>query len=507
MTYLQPVGIIVGQISVGIEGDWIGRKFGLVQDALIMFLGLIMLTASWGTSLNGWVICYAWSQFFYCIGVGGEYPMTSTTALESKSVGAQSQTDDKLHRGRNVVLAFLMQGWGQLFNQGILIILLLIFHSGSTPPYSEKSAQWTFRVSFAIMAVLTLWLAYFRYYKKVYSSTALARSKKNFHVNQSGYDITALKLVASHFGGRLVGSTTGWFFNDFLFYGNKLFQSSFIKVIQPKATSNVVTNWNWNLVNIGVSLCGYYLAAILIDHKFYGRKRMQIIGFLMDFIFFLVPAIWYNELQTPERIRGFQTMYYLSSFFQQFGPNCTTFLLAAEIFPISVRATAHGVSAAAGKLGALAPAIIYNYVPDSHTRFWIVSWFGLAGWLCTWVFIPDTTGLDLREQDRYWAFVREGRASEYHGIAIHPQHLSLWERLVLHRHRNYDPVVDREQRVAELRKMYEARVNENNKEQPALDQDITNEEDEALSNNAASYFERTPRMMPVNGVPKSRKAQ
>jgi hypothetical protein len=46
-----------GQVVVGFEGDWVGRRFGLVQDALVMFLGLIMLTASWGTSLNGWVIC------------------------------------------------------------------------------------------------------------------------------------------------------------------------------------------------------------------------------------------------------------------------------------------------------------------------------------------------------------------------------------------------------------------------------------------------------------------
>jgi hypothetical protein len=29
-------GIIVGQVLVGFEGDWIGRRFGLVQDALIM---------------------------------------------------------------------------------------------------------------------------------------------------------------------------------------------------------------------------------------------------------------------------------------------------------------------------------------------------------------------------------------------------------------------------------------------------------------------------------------
>lgn len=31
--------------------------------------GLVMLTAAWGTTLNGWVICYAWSLFIYGIGV------------------------------------------------------------------------------------------------------------------------------------------------------------------------------------------------------------------------------------------------------------------------------------------------------------------------------------------------------------------------------------------------------------------------------------------------------
>lgn len=30
-----------------------------------MFIGLLMLTASWGLTLEGWVICYAWSLFFY----------------------------------------------------------------------------------------------------------------------------------------------------------------------------------------------------------------------------------------------------------------------------------------------------------------------------------------------------------------------------------------------------------------------------------------------------------
>ncbi len=42
--------------------------------------------------------------------------------------GKVSTREDRLHRGRKVTMAFLMQGWGQFFNQIILILLLLIFH-------------------------------------------------------------------------------------------------------------------------------------------------------------------------------------------------------------------------------------------------------------------------------------------------------------------------------------------------------------------------------------------
>lgn len=65
VTYLEVIGIMVGQIGVGFIGDWIGRRWGLIQDAAIMFIGLLMITASWGLNLQGWVICYAWSLFFY----------------------------------------------------------------------------------------------------------------------------------------------------------------------------------------------------------------------------------------------------------------------------------------------------------------------------------------------------------------------------------------------------------------------------------------------------------
>ncbi|GIZ40158.1 hypothetical protein CKM354_000351000 [Cercospora kikuchii] len=483
--YLEIVGIIVGQILVGVLGDWIGRRWGLIQDAVIMFLGLIMLTASWGTTLNGWVICYVWSLFFYGIGVGGEYPMTATSGMENAvGAGKISTRDDRLHRGRKVTSAFLMQGWGQWFNQVILILLLLIFHGGkSGAPYNKTLVQWTYRVSFAIPAVGTLWLVYYRTYKMRSASKVLQQAKKKGSV--TGYDVKSLGYTFTYFGGRVFATAAAWYANDVFFYGNKLFQAEFIATLSGQTTS-VMTNWLWNLLNIGVSLVGYYLASFLIDNKNYGRKWMQIVGFAGDFICFIIPAFDYEYYAKGAGVHAFMAMYFLSSFFNQFGPNSVTFLVAAEVFPTPVRASAHGFSAAVGKLGALTAAILYNYI-DVPTRFYVVPWFGLAGALITWIFLPDTTGLDLKEQERRWAFIRAGRENEYHGVAIHPQHLSLWERM-WGAGKYYDAEEDYKQRVEEMRADWEAAMARRIAEKEGAQDEV---DDDDWSSEVSTFFERT----------------
>ncbi|PKX98877.1 putative MFS phosphate transporter [Aspergillus novofumigatus IBT 16806] len=489
--YLEIVGIIVGQVLVGVLGDWIGRRWGLIQDATIMLLGLVMLVAAWGVNQNGWVICYAWSLFIYGIGVGGEYPMTATSGMENAvGSGKVSTKEDRLHRGRKVTSAFLMQGWGQFFNQVILIILLLCFHHGSgNPPYSSVAAQWTYRISFAIPAVGTLWLVYYRTYHMKAASKQLAAAKKKASV--TGYDVTSLKLAFSHFGFRIVATAGGWFANDVFFYGNKLFQSEFIKVISPETTS-IMPTWLWNLVNVGVSLAGYYLASFLIDNKLYGRKWMQIVGFMMDFILFIIPAFHFQYYREPAHIKAFQAMYFLSSFFNQFGPNSVTFLVAAEVFPTPIRATAHGLSAAAGKLGALLASILYNYI-DTQTKFYVVPWFGLAGVVLTYLFLPDTTGLDLKEQERRWAFIRSGREHEYHGPAVHSKHLSVWERL-RGKGKYYDAELDYKQKVEEFRAEWEAAMARKASENDKVEDLAFDTDESLLEGHVHSYFHRTSPM-------------
>ncbi|KAG5759906.1 hypothetical protein H9Q72_011969 [Fusarium xylarioides] len=452
VTYLEIIGIMVGQAVVGVMGDWVGRRWGLIQDAAIMFVGLLMLTASWGLTLQGWVICYAWSLFFYGFGVGGEYPITATSSLEGVSSGGRISTrEDRLHRGRRVTTAFLMQGWGQFVNQVILIVLLAIFNNGkSSPPYSKSAAQYTFRLSFAFPAIGTLWLLYYRTYRMRSAGKQLAEAKKRSNV--TGYDVNALRHCFSNFGGRLFATAGTWFCNDVFFYGNKLFQGQFIKVISPDSKS-IFTTWTWNLVNITVSLAGYYLASLLIDNKMYGRKMMQQVGFFMCFLMFVIPAFKFDYYTSPAGIHAFQAMYFISSFFNQFGPNSVTFLVAGEVFPTPIRATAHGFSACIGKSGALLASVLYNYI-DDQTKFYVVPWFGLAGMLLTWIFLPDTTGLDLKEQERRWYYIRDGKESEYHGVAVNPTHLSLWERF-RGLGKNYDPEADWRAKVQDMRTEWE----------------------------------------------------
>ncbi|SLM37689.1 mfs phosphate transporter [Lasallia pustulata] len=485
--YLEIIGIICGQVLVGILGDWLGRRWGLIQDATIMFLGLLMLTSSWGVTQNGWVICYAWSLFFYGVGVGGEYPMTATSGMENAvGSGKISTRDDRLHRGRKVTSAFLMQGWGQLANQAILIILLLVFHHGSgNAPYSKVSAQWTYRVSFALPAIGTLWLVYYRSFKMKAASKQLAAAKKKSKV--TGYDTQSLKLTFTYFGPRMFATAGAWYANDIFFYGNKLFQSTFISVITHSSTS-IMPGWLYNLINVGVSLCGYYLASFLIDNKLYGRKNMQMVGFLMDFILFVVPAFHYKYYTSAAHVKAFQAMYFLSSFFNQFGPNAVTFLVAAEVYPTPIRATAHGLSAACGKLGALTAAVMYNYI-TTQQKFYVVPWFGLAGALITYVFLPDTTGLDLKEQEVRWAFIRAGREQDYHGVAVHPKHLSLWERWRgVGRH--YNAELDYKQKIEEMRADWESSMARKAAEKEGqFDDDHL--DDGLWSSDVSTYFERT----------------
>lgn len=225
---------------------------------------------------------------------------------------------------------------------------------------------------------------------------------------------------------------------------------------------------------------------MLIDNRMYGRKNMQQIGFLVCFLAFVIPAFKYDYYTSPAGIHSFQALYFLSSFFNQFGPNSVTFLVAGEVYPTQVRASAHGFSAMIGKAGALLASVLYNYI-DNKTKFLVVPWFGLAGMLVTLVWLPDTTGLDLKEQERRWQYILDGRAEDYHGIAIHPQHLSLWERWT-GAGKSYHPNLDMKAKIRDLRAEWEERRAASDTESASFEPD----DDEDITHDIHNYFSGNP---------------
>ncbi|KAK9843894.1 hypothetical protein WJX84_006388, partial [Apatococcus fuscideae] len=171
-TYLQLVGILMGQLIFGFMGDWIGRRPTMLIDMSVILLGVVMLVVSNGTTEQGWVVMYAIAQWVFGLGIGGEYPMTSTRATE-ESEESRVSAASRPHRGRKVMLPHTMQGWGQFIDLGVLILLLLIFNSTGNPPYSRTGKKLEYshaaigavwRTSFALVIPVVLYLIYYRIY-------------------------------------------------------------------------------------------------------------------------------------------------------------------------------------------------------------------------------------------------------------------------------------------------------------------------------------------------------
>jgi len=92
----------------------------------------------------------------------------------------------------------------------------------------------------------------------------------------------------------------------------------------------------------------------------------------------------------------------LSQFLLTVGPNCTTFLIPAEVFPTRVRGTAHGISAAAGKCGAILTAFAFGTVEDAISLEGVLGLFSGVMLLTALVtlLIPETKGHTLESIER-----------------------------------------------------------------------------------------------------------
>ncbi|CAK7201810.1 hypothetical protein SEUCBS139899_004525 [Sporothrix eucalyptigena] len=196
----------------------------------------------------------------------------------------------------------------------------------------------------------------------------------------------------------LFATCSCWFLFDIAFYGISLNQS----VILGKIGFGIgETPWetlhNTAIGNIIVCaagfLPGYYLAMFLPD--IIGRIKQQVICSLAVAVLY---AIWAGVTDHTSA-GGLITLFTFSQFFLCVGPSATTFLIPVEVFPTRVRATAHGLSAASGKVGAILAAFTFGTVTDKIGLKGVLGLFSgiMALVALITLLIPETKGRTIAE--------------------------------------------------------------------------------------------------------------
>ena len=93
-------------------------------------------------------------------------------------------------------------------------------------------------------------------------------------------------------------------------------------------------------------------------------------------------------------------MFGATYFFAEFGPNTTTFVYPAEIFPVRVRTTSHGIAAAAGKIGAFVGTYALTSLLSSTGLAdvsLVVAIVSVAGAVVSFFMLPEPKGRSLEE--------------------------------------------------------------------------------------------------------------
>ncbi|XVE81833.1 hypothetical protein DITRI_Ditri15bG0097700 [Diplodiscus trichospermus] len=372
------VGTLTGQLFFGWLGDKLGRKKVYGITLLLMVVSSIASGLSFGSSTKGVMATLCFFRFWLGFGIGGDYPLSATI---------MSEYANKRTRGAFIAAVFAMQGFGILGGGIVALIVSASFdHAFKAPAYSVNSeastapqADYVWRIILmfgAVPAALTY------YWRMKMPETARYTALVTKNAKQAAADMSKVlnvELEAEENKGVLEAPWTSFAWNYFhlVLVGHC--------ILQPKPIpKDIFTAIGWipsaesmnaiqevykiakaqTLIALCSTVPGYWFTVAFIDTM--GRFAIQLMGFFFMTVFMFALAIPYHHWTLkPNRI-GFVIMYSLTFFFANFGPNATTFVLPAEIFPARLRSTCHGISAAAGKAGAIVGAFGFLYAAQSR---------------------------------------------------------------------------------------------------------------------------------------------
>ncbi|KAJ3033194.1 hypothetical protein HDV00_006664 [Rhizophlyctis rosea] len=422
-------GNFVGQLAFGYLGDKLGRKKMYGVELIIMIVATIgsVFSASMTRGLSVLAVLGIW-RFILGVGIGGDYPASAIITSEFANVN---------HRGMMMALVFSMQGIGILAGGLVMLVTLAAYKSAILA--DPLMIDYVWRIMLGLGIVPALVAIYFRltipetprYTVDVIGDTEQAKADMNqvLEMNEKNAAISDWKkpevdrvesaaTVAppknlptfwQHFGqwkyGKVLFATAYcWFALDIAWYGLSLNQGVVLSLINYGGagyTDQFNINYQKAIGNLIVACAGtvpgYYVTVALIERV--GRKPIQLLGFAVITIILIVLAATWTTIKS--QTAPFMVLFTIAQFFFQFGPNTTTFVYPGEVFPTRFRSTAHGFSAAMGKLGAIVGTQIIGVLfqqGDDKIKICLAVFAAVmaSGFFATFL-LPETKGKTLEE--------------------------------------------------------------------------------------------------------------
>lgn len=389
-------GTLAGQLFFGWLGDKMGRKrvYGIT---LMLMVGCSIASGlSFGHSPEAVVATLCFFRFWLGFGIGGDYPLSATIMAEYSN---------KKTRGSFIAAVFAMQGFGILAGGAVAILVSFVFRYFFHPPpfavsaigSAPPQADYVWRIILMFGAVPAGLTYYWRMKMPETPRYTALVAKDETKACQDMAKVLQIEIqeakdeqvvisqerntfglwskeFRSRHGLHLLGTTTTWFLLDIAYYSQNLFQKDIFSAVgwipNAKYMSAIDEVYMIARAQTLIALCGtvpgYWATVLLIDRI--GRFAIQLIGFFCMTGFMLALAIPYQHWKSQTNPIGFVVMYGLTFFFANFGPNSTTFVVPAEIFPARLRSTCHGISAASGKAGAIVGAFGFLYASQSQDK-------------------------------------------------------------------------------------------------------------------------------------------
>ncbi len=390
-----PIGAIFGAVIFGRFTDKFGRKAILVLSVVFFVVFAALSAIAWDP------ISLIVFRFLLGVGIGADYPTGSSYVSEMMPSHL---------RGKMLVGSFSFQAIGAL--TGAVLGLIILLCDPSIEAWRWMLGLGVVPAIFVLVLRMSLpesprWLIEHGKKKEAKRIALEVIGSKDILKEPERPPEGYRSLFKKKYRKRTALTSISWFLMDVSLYGVGFFTPVILAKMSLAGDGNFILQdiaATQSAIYLDIFLViGFVFALFLIER--WGRITLQKIGFIGMFIglFMLASstlAIPHSGLEMVLLFGGFIVF----NLMVNCGPNPTTYLLPAELFPTHIRATGHGFASCTGKIGA---AVGIFLLPILMERFglgptmYFISGTALLGFIVTQWLGVETKGKTLEEIDAH----------------------------------------------------------------------------------------------------------